>query len=259
MKKENGFTLIEIIVALFVGSIMLAAIYSAVNSAQRTSTGIERKVIAQQDARSALDLMAMEIRMASYNPNSTTGNWLQTDCSNVSVSQENRGIQEATPTAITVEMDMNGDCTEDDEPICMRNYAGNLNPNEVIRYFYDSNNNLISRAINCGPAEPFLGANAATTVVKTVNVINNTAGTGNLPIPVFRYYNGAGTDISNTVATGSTDPITGIPAIRRVEITLAVETEHGDPNSSFTPETNTRRRLIYSTSVIVRNHVSPTY
>jgi len=46
MKKENGFTLVEILVALFIGSLMMVAIYSVVNSAQRSSTGIERKVLA---------------------------------------------------------------------------------------------------------------------------------------------------------------------------------------------------------------------
>ena len=246
MKKENGFTLVEILVALFIGSLMMVAIYSVVNSAQRSSTGIERKVLAQQDARSALDLMAMEIRMASYNPNSTTGNWLQTNCRDVSPNQNYLGIQEATATAITVEMDMNENCTEPNDPVCMRP-AGTDNPNETIRYNYDTNNRYITRSTNCGPPQPFLGADAATTVVKTVNVINNTAGIGNTAIPVFRYYNGAGAVLAAPVTSS-------IPAIRRVEITLAVETEDVDPS------TRTKKTLIYSTSVIVRNHIpSPTY
>jgi len=41
-----------------------------------------------------------------------------------------------------------------------------------------------------------------------------------------------------------------IPNIRRVEITLAAESEHIDPT------TNQRRRLVYSTSVTLRNHVA---
>ena len=73
--------------------------------------------------------------MASYNQNKTRGNWLlASDCSTVAANQDYRGIQEATATAMTVEMDVNDNCTEDNDPICMRNYTGNLNPNEVIRY-----------------------------------------------------------------------------------------------------------------------------
>lgn len=245
MKKENGFTLVETIVALFIGSLMMLAIYQVVDSAQRSSTGIERKVTAQQDARAALELMAMEIRMASFNPNSTTGNWVQgNNCTTVSGNQNYLGIQEATATSITVEMDMNEDCTENNDPLCMRP-AGN--PNEIIRYNYDAVSRYITRSTQCGGGMPFLGdsdANAATGIPKTVRVINNEL---NPVIPVFRYYNGSGTEIAS--------PVTALmPDIRRIEITLAVETELVDPN------TNARRRMIYSTSVIPRNHIPiPTY
>lgn len=253
MKKENGFTLVETIVALFIGMLMLTAIYTVVNSAQRSSSGIERRVIAQQDARAVLELMAMEIRMASFNPNSTSGNWLQSDdCSTVSGNQNYLGIQEATATSITVEMDMNENCTDKDDPICMRNYTGNLNPNEVIRYNYDATatNLYITRSTNCGASQPFLGDTAANDALnnsKTVLVVNNTAGTGNTAIPVFRYYDGSGTEIAAPVTTS-------IPDIRRIEITLVVDTASSDQ------VTGVRKRIIYSTSVIPRNHIPvPTY
>jgi prepilin-type N-terminal cleavage/methylation domain-containing protein len=247
MKDERGFTLVELTVAMGVTVILMGAVYMAVNSAQRHSSGIERKVTAQQDVKPALDLMAMEIGMASYNPNATRGNWLlASDCSTVSPNLDYKGIQEATANTLTVEMDINADCTVDNDPICMRNYTGNLNPNEVIRYNYDPDdtaNLYITRRVNCGPSDPFLGDTVASGHPRTVRVINNTAGTGNMPIPVFRYYDGTGAEIFPTTADQ-----TSIPAIRRIAITLAVETENVDPN------TNERRRLIYSTSVIPRNH-----
>ena len=257
MKKENGFTLVEILIALLIGSMMMTAIYGVVNMAQRTSTGVERKVIAQQDARNALDLMAAEIRMASFNPNSTTGNWLQSNnCTGVSGNQNYLGIQQATATAITVEMDMNEDCTENDDPVCMRtDVTGTANPNEVITYNYvtTGTNRYITRSTQCGNPQPFLGDTAASVAgQKTVNVINTPTTpitVLNPVIPVFRYYNGVGTDISATVVTNPTDLILGIPAIRRIEITLVVETEGADLTD------NTRKRLIYSTSVILKNHI----
>ncbi|MBA4396716.1 MAG: hypothetical protein C0394_04950 [Syntrophus sp. (in: bacteria)] len=243
MKQMNGFTLVELMIAMGVTMGLMAAVYVAVNSAQRHSSAIERKVTAQQDVKPALDLMVMEIGMASYNPNMTTGNWLlATDCTTVSGNQAYRGIQEATANALTVEMDVNENCTADNDPICMRNYTGNPNPNEVIRYNYDTANQYITRATSCGGGQPFLGDTAVSGTPRTVRVINSTAGTGNTAIPVFRYFNGAGTEIA---AAGLP---AGIPDIRRIDITLAVETEHVDPN------TGQRRRLIYSTSVIPRNH-----
>ena len=244
MKEMRGFTLVELMIAMGVTVVLMVAVYMAVNAAQRHSSAIERKVTAQQDVKPALNLMAMEIGMASYNPNATRGNWLlASDCSTVSPNQTYLGIQEATANALTVEMDINADCTVDNDPICMRNYSGNPNPNEAIRYNYDTVNQYITRETNCGGGQPFLGDTAASGHPRTVRVINNTAGTGNAAIPVFRYYDGTGTEIFPTTADQ-----TPIPNIRRIDITLAVETEDVDPNS------NQRRRLIYSTSVIPRNH-----
>jgi len=239
MKKENGVTLVELMVVLFVGSLMLAAIYTAVNSAQRSSSGIERRVIAQQDARSALELMAMEIRMASYNPNLMKNIWVSpTDCS-PSGTQAYRGIQSATANSITIEMDIDGSSSVGDHE------------NEIITYSYDTANKYIWRETRrqgtcVDNHQPFLGAADANADTKTVLVVNNEPG-----IPVFRYYNGSGsgTDISDTVVSSPADITLGIPAIRRVEITLVVDTFYSDPGSG------TRRRIIYSTSVIPRNHI----
>lgn len=55
MKNQNGFTLVEVLIALLIGSVMMMGIYAAVNSAQSSSNRIERRVIAQQDARTALE------------------------------------------------------------------------------------------------------------------------------------------------------------------------------------------------------------
>ena len=255
MKKEHGFTVVEILIALLIGSMMMTAIYGVVNMAQRTSTGVERKVIAQQDARNALDLMAMDIRMASFNPNSTWGNWLQSNnCTNVG-NQDFKGIQQATATAITVEMDLLGTCHENDTPLCPCiagdpcAVVGTNNPTVVITYNYVTagTNRYITRETQCGGAQPFLGDTAASAAgQKTVRVINSDL---NPVIPVFKYYNGSGRNISATVVTNPTDLISGIPAIRRIEITLAVETEGVDLTD------NARKRLIYSTSVVLRNHL----
>ena len=241
MRNKHGFTLVELIVALFVGSLVLVAIYSTVNIAQRSSSGLERRVVAQQDARSALELMAAEIRMASFNPLSRDNIWIDvnnfdSDCGGVSfVNQNYRGIRQAAANAIAIEMDINGDGSIDD-------------PNEIIRYRYDSANRYIARSTNCGGAQAFLGDTNANQNIKTVLVENNNAG-----IPVFRYFDGSGADISANVVANPADPLIGIPAIRRIEITLVADTSNADVGS------NTRRRIIYSTSVIPRNHFALIY
>src|SRR5512137_1106261 len=107
--SSRGFTLVELICAVAVGVVLLAAISTAVVSGQRSSTGIERKVTTNQDARAALEIMAAEIRMASFNSLFTVNLWRNpADCS-VSGNQTYKGIQEATATAITIEMDLDPD------------------------------------------------------------------------------------------------------------------------------------------------------
>lgn len=228
MKAHKGFTLVELMISMGVTMVLMGAVYMAVNATQRSSSAIERKVTAQQDVKPVLDLMAMEIGMASYNPISARNLWVNPGtCGGVSPNQVYRGIQEATANTIVVEMDIGPNGNSD----------GMLgDPNEVIRYNYDTVNQYITRETNCGGAQPFLGD--IPTRTRAVRVINNTLG-----LPLFRYYDGTGTEIFPT--TGGQTPI---PNIRRIDITLAVETENVDPN------TNLRRRLIYSTSVIPRNH-----
>ena len=236
MKEMKGFTLVELIIAMGVTVVLMAAVYMAVNAAQRHSSAIERKVTAQQDVKPALNLMAMEIGMASYNPTLADNLWVNppggtgTCGSTVGVNQTYHGIQEATANSIAVEMDISG-------PSGSPSDGALGDPNETIRYNYDTVNQYITRATNCGSGQPFLGDTAASGRPRTVLVINDTLG-----LPVFRYYDGTGTEI---VSAGLP---AGIPNVRRIDITLAVETEFKDPNS------NQRRRLIYSTSVIPRNH-----
>jgi hypothetical protein len=76
-------------------------------------------------------------------------------------------------------------------------------------------------------------------------VINN-----DLNLAVFRYYNGIGqgTELAINCSAGNEPSCTDIPNIRRIDITLAVETDEVDPASKR------RKQMIYSTSVLVRNH-----
>ena len=230
MKKENGFTLVETIVALFISSFMLIAIYSAMDLAQKSATKIEKRVVGQQDARGALELMSLEIQMTSFNPKSSSSLWANpASCSGTAANQTYRGIQVAGANTLTIEMDINGNGT-----------VSAADPNEIIKYDYDSVNQYITRATNCSVSQPFLGGLASNVDTKTVLVVNNSVG-----IPVFRYFDGSGTELAAPVTAS-------IPNIRMVEITLVVDTYYADANGG-------RKRFVYSNSVVVRNHNLSTY
>ena len=65
-KKENGLTLIELLVALVLSGILTAALYRAFISQQKTYTVQDQVADMQQNVRIALAQMAREIRMAGY-------------------------------------------------------------------------------------------------------------------------------------------------------------------------------------------------
>lgn len=231
-KGNKGFTIVECVVAVAVGMTILGAVYAAVWSGQRSATGIDRKVTTGQDARAALEVMAMEMRMASYNPFYAANPW--TDITNCNAGDATRrGVQNAAGSTIQIQMDLNGSgsCGE----------AGAAN--EIIVYALDTANQRITRetwtcsgAPASGGLQSFLGGAAGE--VKTVRVVNN-----DVPIPLFRYFDSAGTDITSSLPGA-------IGQIRRIEITLVVDSENVDPSLGGSQ----RRRLIYSTSVVPRNH-----
>jgi type IV pilus assembly protein PilW len=226
---SGGFTLVELLMAVAVGLVLLGAIWSAVMAGQRSSVGIERKVTTGQDARIALEIMAAEIRMASFNPMFAMGLWIDPASCSPAANQGWRGIQEATSAAITIEMDLDPD-----------GQCGNSG-NEIIRYAYDEPSGRITReTIRCASgirtssgAQPFLGPIPSNPAVRTVRVING-------GVPVFRYYDGKGAEVMNLPAE--------IPRIRRIEIVLLAVSSDADPR------TGEPRRIAFSTSVMPRNH-----
>lgn len=219
MKVSKGFTLVELLIALFVGALMMTAVYGVVNMAQKSSSGIERRVVSQKDVRGALDLMALELRMASYNPQPEDKSiWKNAVNCTAAGTSAYKGIQAATASSITIEMDAN-------DSQVINDFA-----NEIITYNYDTATQSITRAANCGTVQTFIGG----TIVK---IVNNSAG-----VAVFRYF-----DFNNVEIPAANLPAR-IPDIRVIEIALVAETEDKDPL------TNNYRRIVYSTRVIPRNH-----
>jgi prepilin-type N-terminal cleavage/methylation domain-containing protein len=248
LSPQRGFTLVEVLFAIFMGAMLMAVAYIAMTSGQQSSAGVERKVAAQQDVRAALQVMGLELSMASYNPNYISGIWHDlppmgstVQCT-ASGNQAYKGVREAAPNSITIEMDL-------DE----NSRVGDPSRSEIVRYNYDMANQYITReTANCGKtrdagaAFPFLGDNPKKGRPRTVRVINDTLGitNGHNTPGLFRYYDARSP--ANELYPGE-DPNV-IPDIRRVDIALAVETDEVDPS------TKTRKKMIYSTSVFVRNH-----
>jgi prepilin-type N-terminal cleavage/methylation domain-containing protein len=66
LRKNNGITLIELLVALVITSILVAAVYRTFLSQQKTYTVQEQVVDMQQNVRAGINRMMREIRMAGF-------------------------------------------------------------------------------------------------------------------------------------------------------------------------------------------------
>jgi len=92
--EPGGFTLVELLVAMAIAMIMLAAVVSLFTSLNKSYTKQNVAANVQQAARAGVDFMAQNIRMAGLDP-AQTGNF---------------GITVATATSITfsADLDLNG-------------------------------------------------------------------------------------------------------------------------------------------------------
>lgn len=68
MKSEKGFTLVEVMVTIVIMGVVMAGIYSAFYSQQRSYMVQEQVAEMQQNLRGAMYFMEKEIRMAGCNP-----------------------------------------------------------------------------------------------------------------------------------------------------------------------------------------------
>jgi prepilin-type N-terminal cleavage/methylation domain-containing protein len=66
IRKNNGLTLIELMIALLISSLLLGVLYQIFIGQQKAYAVQEQVVDTQQNVRAAIDQMTQEIRMAGY-------------------------------------------------------------------------------------------------------------------------------------------------------------------------------------------------
>lgn len=134
----NGFTLVETLIALAVGSIVIAAVFQIFHNQQR-SFGIQDQVVEmQQNNRAGIYFMTKELRSAGYDPEfeGIFGFVTDFDAPNEIFPDEfgNNDINYATEsTRVAFSMDDNG------------NKKLEVNDNEMIAYQFIPGDNTIRR------------------------------------------------------------------------------------------------------------------
>ncbi len=132
-KNKQGFTLVELLIAMAIALVVIASLAQTFISQQKTYD-VQQEVSAMtQNARAAMDMMSREVRMAGYNP---TGSMQGTDPAAANFV----GIPYST-TQLEIIADINEDGDASDS-------------NENIIYTYDSSNLQIDRNTG-GGNQPF--------------------------------------------------------------------------------------------------------
>ncbi len=95
---RRGFTLIELMVALAIGSVIVIGIYSTYTGQQRINQTQDQIVEIQQNLRAGLDMMSRELRMAGFDP----------------YGEEDVGFTAADENSVTFTMRVDGDGRDND-------------------------------------------------------------------------------------------------------------------------------------------------
>jgi len=73
MQRSEGFTLTELLIAIAIGSIVVASIYSTYTSQQKSYEITEEVTAVQQNLRAAMYYLERDVRRAGYDPEGTAG------------------------------------------------------------------------------------------------------------------------------------------------------------------------------------------
>jgi prepilin-type N-terminal cleavage/methylation domain-containing protein len=127
IRGSYGFTMVELMIAMVIASIVAAAIVMAFDSQEKSQVNQHLVVEMQQEARAALYLMQKDIRMAGYDETWEDGNsdgiddnrpsdGLDNDCDGVidapadaDEGNDITGIVQAGPHLIQIRLDEDGD------------------------------------------------------------------------------------------------------------------------------------------------------
>jgi len=103
-RQKDGFTLVELMVALALSGLVIAAVYKTLSSQQRVYTAQEQVVSTQQELRAGMEYVVRDLRMAGYNPHSIESTFgvsaADDDTITFATDYDGDGIRNITPPTV---------------------------------------------------------------------------------------------------------------------------------------------------------------
>jgi type IV pilus assembly protein PilW len=131
--RNNGFTLVEMMVSIGIGMVVIAAVTTTFMSQTKIYNAQEQVNEMEQNARGALDVITRELKMAGYKAN--TGPVYGLGALGVNLDS----------TKLVIEADLNSDNSID----------GTAGSQERISYAYNNSTNQITRRLGSGTSDVF--------------------------------------------------------------------------------------------------------
>ena len=192
----KGFTLIELMIAMAVGLVLLAAVYSVFILQNKELNKQEQIAVMQDNARMAMDMMTREIMMAGYAGYNSTSILPRCEGTTTPTNAPCVGITAANANTISFAMDVNDDSN-----------SGSADGDRD-----DANENITYDLYTSGGVQ-VLGRKSSTTANRQ---------------PVVEYVSAL--VFSYLPATGTT-PTTNLANIRRIQISVTTKTASIDLNT----------------------------
>ncbi len=169
--KENGFSMIELLISMAIFSLLAGAIGGVYVSTSRTSTLQNASAGVQQSVRAALEIMVQDIRMAGYDP---------TDSSNFGIPIVNSSKIQVTSDRWIDPSDQanhpNGDIDENG----FEQMSYELNGNDLRRILYEgTGNQSIQTIIENVTGLEFTYSGTNNSIVDITLTVEENAGYGN--------------------------------------------------------------------------------
>jgi prepilin-type N-terminal cleavage/methylation domain-containing protein len=195
--SHRGFTLVELLIAMAISSIVLAAIYSIFVSSQKLNTSNEVTAKIMQNLRLSLDMMESDIQMAGLQG---------------LIAVPGVGIVEATATKLRLAADRNMDGTLN--TLNPAHLMGGLQETdfEQITYYYDAATQRLKQCLSEGTPN-------ASCATLTANPDDANTVAYHVTNFSFTYV-----DASNNIIA---NPAANLTAIRSVKVTMTISQPAG--------------------------------